>query len=290
MGYTALALGGLAARASQKALLLEVVLRVRQAVPAVWLHVLGLSSPEYAAAWQEFSVDSFDGSSHFKQAFTAGTFFTQAGAKLTKHQAARPGEEITAPECACKACRLLREDGVDTRSYGSNEHNMGRAAHNMNMLMRAQKVAMYGTTVLVSCVGEKLDHAAPARDLYQSAWFRKARQYAETHGARWYILSAKHGLLAPDEAIEPYNATLNDMSAAERAKWGEGVLAQIELQIQPGHLVVLAGENYRRPLVEELVRAGYYVDVPMQGLGIGQQLAWLDSQTVKQLDLFGEDE
>lgn len=36
----------------------------------------------------------------------------------------------------CLACRRLRAEGVDTRSYGSNEHNMGRAAHNLNQLMR----------------------------------------------------------------------------------------------------------------------------------------------------------
>jgi hypothetical protein len=33
------------------------------------------------------------------------------------------------------------------------------------------------TTFLVSCVGKKLDHAAPAMDLYVSSWFKKARKY-----------------------------------------------------------------------------------------------------------------
>lgn len=137
MGYRHIALGGLAGQASRRAWAVETVAACRAALPGVWLHVLGLSSPAYVAAWRALGVDSCDGSSHFKQAFTAGTFFVEAGGALGKYQAARPGELITAPPCDCRACELLRADGVDTRTYGSNETNMGRAAHNLNMLMRA---------------------------------------------------------------------------------------------------------------------------------------------------------
>jgi len=93
----------------------------------VWLHVLGLSAPQYALAWREYGVNSFDGSSHFKQAFTGGAFYLLGvGGKMVKHQAARPGEPVTAPTCECLACATLRDVDVDTRRYGSNEHNMGR--------------------------------------------------------------------------------------------------------------------------------------------------------------------
>lgn len=136
-GYDALALGGLAGQASKRQMILAVVSAIRREVPGVWLHVLGLSSPAYAAEWQRVGVDSFDGASHFKQAFTAGKFFMEQGGQLTGYQAARPGEPVTAPACDCLACLRLRAEGVDTRSYGSNEHNMGRAAHNLNQLMRA---------------------------------------------------------------------------------------------------------------------------------------------------------
>lgn len=146
MGYRHIALGGLAAQASRKKMAVAIVSAAREAVPDVHLHVLGLSSPEYARQWNLIGVQSFDGSSHFKQAFTGGAFYTCEGAALVKHQAARPGNEdclgIVAPECHCRACTLLREVGIDTRSYGSNENNMGRAAHNMNMLMLAQQEAM----------------------------------------------------------------------------------------------------------------------------------------------------
>lgn len=146
LGYEYIALGGLAAQASRKKMAVQIVRSVREAVSDVHLHVLGLSSPEYAWQWNHIGVQSFDGSSHFKQAFTGGAFYTCEGHKLVKHQAARPGNSeclgIVAPECNCRACTMLREVGIDTRSYGSNENNMGRAAHNMNMLMLAQQNAM----------------------------------------------------------------------------------------------------------------------------------------------------
>jgi hypothetical protein len=137
IGYTSLAVGGLAGQASRKRMAVDVVAAIRAAVPGVWVHVLGLSSPSYFAAWRSLGVESCDGSSHFKQAFTGGAFYTRTGGNLTKYQAARPGEPVSAPECDCRACAAMRAEGHDTRRYGSNETNMGRAAHNLNQLIAA---------------------------------------------------------------------------------------------------------------------------------------------------------
>ena len=61
---------------------------------------------------------------------------------------------------------------------------------------------------LVSCVKKKRGSAAFARDLYLSQLFRGLRCYAESHADVWYILSAEHGLLKPDQIVEPYERTL----------------------------------------------------------------------------------
>jgi hypothetical protein len=60
-----------------------------------------------------------------------------------------------------------------------------------------------GVIYLVACVAEKGATAAPARDLYVSAWFKKARAYVERRGATWFVLSAEHGLLDPGASIRP---------------------------------------------------------------------------------------
>ena len=143
MGYRHLAIGGVAARASQKAKVGALVAEIRRAVPDVYMHILGLSSPNYMLMWDELGIQSCDGSSHFKQAFTGGAFFTQENGKMKKWQAGRRDNDQTtdAPYCDCTACTKLRDDGIDTRFYGSNENNMGRAAHNLNKLMEAHECA-----------------------------------------------------------------------------------------------------------------------------------------------------
>jgi len=148
---------------------------------------------------------------------------------------------------------------------------------------------------LIACVSQKLDHRAAAADLYRSDWFRKARTYVEEMGERWYVLSAVHGLVEPTKHLAPYDATLRDLTAAERRQWGERTVRQLRRAIGPRHagpIVFLAGRLYREPL---LAFAGERAAVPMLGMGIGQQKAWLARQIVEareraaraaQLDLF----
>ena len=70
------------------------------------------------------------------------------------------------------------------------------------------------TIWLVSCVRPQRATSAPARELYQSVWFLKARACADLVGSRWFILSAVYGLVHPDKMFEPYEMTLNTMGAA----------------------------------------------------------------------------
>lgn len=146
---------------------------------------------------------------------------------------------------------------------------------------------------LVACAGQKVDRPARACDLYRSEWFKKARAYVTIQGGRWFILSAFHGLVRPTDRIAPYDLTLSAMSAADRRAWGERVSEQLAAAIGPRTpVVILAGRFYRAPIA---TWAGDRAAVPMQGLGIGEQKAWLARQIAQlhearmqaaQLDLF----
>ena len=121
------------------------------------------------------------------------------------------------------------------------------------------------TIVLVSCASKKLNHRARAQDLYVSELFRKSLAYARTlRPAAVFILSAKHGLVRPDEQIDPYDVTLNKMSLAEVRAWSDGVFGQLQQHTDADYdrFVFLAGDRYRRSLVPRLRS----VDVPMEGL------------------------
>ncbi len=135
---------------------------------------------------------------------------------------------------------------------------------------------------LVSCVSAKRSHAAPAGDLYTSALFEKAKRYAMSNAGSWYVLSAKHGLLAPHTVVEPYEMTLNDMPSRERREWARKVTAQLERVVAPGDTVLfLAGAKYREGLMPPLRARDVEVVVPMAGMRIGEQLAWLTRQNAR---------
>lgn len=134
------------------------------------------------------------------------------------------------------------------------------------------------TIVLVACSKKKLNYLEQAKNLYQGHLFKLARRYAEQVGDEWYILSAKWGLVHPDQILEPYNVTLSDYPPLRRALWGFMVRSQLKFHAPvpfSNRLIVLAGKQYR---VQILLPLDYHVEVPLDGLGIGQQMSWLKEQ------------
>lgn len=131
--------------------------------------------------------------------------------------------------------------------------------------------------IVIGCGKSKLDRRAPAGELYTGSLFRAARRYAEARGGRWAILSARHGLVMPDEELEPYDDVLR-LSGVELERWA-GRAAHRLLRLDPELVEVLAGVTYARPLSRELGRAGVRACEPLSGLGMGRRLAWLSRAT-----------
>jgi hypothetical protein len=138
------------------------------------------------------------------------------------------------------------------------------------------------TMHLIACCAGKLGHAAPARFLYTSDLFRKSVAYVEARGEPWLILSALHGVVDPDAVIAPYDVTLVSMSRREREQWG-AFAADALWRWSDSEFVMLAGTSYREPMMASHIwRArGYTASAPMQGLGIGEQKAWLAANTLR---------
>ncbi len=134
---------------------------------------------------------------------------------------------------------------------------------------------------LIACSAGKAPSVAPARDLYTSQLFRASRAYVAAQGAPWRILSALHGLVHPDAAVHPYDFTLAGQPDWRKLQWGEGVAQQLAGLVPDGApIVVLAGRAYRDAITASpITRASRWAwRVPMEGLGIGQQLHWLASR------------
>jgi hypothetical protein len=88
-----------------------------------------------------------------------------------------------------------------------------------------------------------------------------------------------HGLIAPAQIIDPYEMTLNRMSRQDRGEWARRVLDRLLPRARDFEKVVFfAGVRYREHLIGPIRQSGLPVEVPMEGLSQGRQLAWLDSQ------------
>ena len=131
--------------------------------------------------------------------------------------------------------------------------------------------------LLLGCSSEKLPGRAAARDLYASPRFQRRRRYAEASAKPWAIVSAKHGLVDPNELIDPYNLSLDALSDAERATWAAGVAAALEARYGRlgGRTFELhASRLYGDPLEPELRRRGAHLTRPLRHVSLYQEAAW----------------
>ncbi len=128
--------------------------------------------------------------------------------------------------------------------------------------------------VLIPCVKSKREHRSKACELYTSTLFTKCLAYAKTlNPDDIYILSAKHGVLALNDKIEPYEKTLNNMGVADKRAWATRVLGELrqKTDLDRDEFIFLAGNDYRVGLLPHIKN----YKVPMKGLQIGKQFAWL---------------
>ncbi len=134
--------------------------------------------------------------------------------------------------------------------------------------------------ILIGCVKEKRAGRHLARELYASQLFKRRRAYAESLAAPWYILSAKYGLVEPDQVIDSYDLSLKDLPAHERRAWSEKVFRDLEQKagsLNGKVIEIHAGQEYfGNGLKEALGKRGAVVRVPTRGLPLGKQLAFYD--------------
>ncbi len=130
---------------------------------------------------------------------------------------------------------------------------------------------MSSHVVLVSCGSKKLDRRSQAQHLYTGVLFRYSLKYAKKlEPSHIYILSARHGLLALEQQINPYDQTLNSMPASKVQNWADQVISQLsqKFSLDETHFVILAGQRYRKYLQPHM----QHVDAPLTGLTIGKQI------------------
>lgn len=142
--------------------------------------------------------------------------------------------------------------------------------------------------VLVGCVKSKLPVGAQAKDLYTSDYFAKMRAYAEGSRRPWFILSAEHGMVSPDDWLEPYDCYLPEMGRDYRRTWGQKVASQLAAllgSLDGLTLDVHAGSAYVRSVREAVEPLGALVIDQLGGLSFGRRLSWYLQQGASRPEL-----
>ncbi|MFC6770010.1 DUF6884 domain-containing protein [Halorubrum pallidum] len=169
------------------------------------------------------------------------------------------------------------------------------------------------TLVAVGCSASKRDvKVSRAGDLYSSGYWTVKSRYGAEVGDDWGIISAKYGLLSPDEEIANYDRTVTDLEGIPvdgegrlpngdpvktlLDEWAmdvyEGLSAWIDSEAHPDdprdvELQIVLGDRYYDPLAErgvfDALRASgeLTVDPVFQTRdfsGMGEQMSWMNEQ------------
>ena len=121
-----------------------------------------------------------------------------------------------------------------------------------------------GCVFLVSCGKTKQKSTVPAKELYTSDRFKRERASVEATGCPWFVLSAKHHLLCPDEIIAPYDKALGEATQEDREAWAEEVKRQMDKYLPDGEIIViLAEKDYYEDLIPYLKKRFEKVMIPV---------------------------
>jgi hypothetical protein len=149
--------------------------------------------------------------------------------------------------------------------------------------------ARHRLAVVLACGGRKVDHPAPALQLYTGRHFAAARRWALSvaEPASVYVLSSKYGLVTGDSELVPYGLRL---AMPERAvdrlastSWQLGQLVRHQARLlglvdHPGGVWFVGRSVYLDVLHAGGVTARSvtgHLPQGRKGQGIGGQLAWL---------------
>lgn len=113
----------------------------------------------------------------------------------------------------------------------------------------------------------------PAKDAYTGTPFKLNRQYAETFGDAWVILSAKYGFISPDFVLpSPYEVTFKRKSSDPVSV--EALQAQVVAQHLSNFAIVigLGGKEYRSAIEFAFHQTTAELQFSFAGLPIGKSM------------------
>jgi len=136
---------------------------------------------------------------------------------------------------------------------------------------------------LISCCKKKKSFECKAKQMYCSQYFKNCKTYMKKNCDDYFILSAKYGLLKKDEAIKPYDLSLNEVDSKYKNKWSIKVIENIGKTIPFGsELNLILGKSYKDGIISFLNDNYYVIDIIKENnlTGIGKINQFLKNSNI----------
>ena len=134
--------------------------------------------------------------------------------------------------------------------------------------------------IILACSGKKAVVRSPALQLYQGVMYQTYRAHAPCGAAApaMVILSAKHGFVAPNDTLDPYDLQMTTARADEiLARLNQSVM-QVAWPLRASRVLLAGGQTYRRVMRAAIRLVGApHLPIDEVSGGIGYQRSQLAS-------------
>ena len=186
-------------------------------------------------------------------------------------------------------CHICEEYGVHVCIFRRNERNMRRGFHNLYRFYSALSGYLDGTVkppekmseyseeeqreelepdefegdvlVISSCSKTKKDvpesAELPAEEIYQGRLFNQVRDLCDATGWDHRVISAKYGLLSPEDPISVYEETLSTVDDAVNLR--PKVIPELAAILQDYDSVLVIGGKQYRKVIEPLFDNRFHI-------------------------------
>ncbi|MCA0401557.1 MAG: hypothetical protein LCH38_12160 [Proteobacteria bacterium] len=103
---------------------------------------------------------------------------------------------------------------------------------------------------VIGCSRKKRAEPAPAQELYTSDRFKRFLGLARRLEAPFVILSGKHGIVQPNQTIDPYDVDVARLPQEERSSWAERAIDALASLAEGRTISLWAIDDYCHPLLD----------------------------------------
>lgn len=133
----------------------------------------------------------------------------------------------------------------------------------------------YNSVAVISCGRRKNNFRTQAKNLYTGNLFIAARKFCECNYSDWIILSAKYGVLFPEQMVEPYDLFIDDFTEDEKINWSNTVANKIMKMFDSNKTIdFYTSKNYQKYVIPILTRGGYSTTENLNNLRVALKTKW----------------